>query len=73
MYSTLITAATRHAAPLTELDLPRLREDWIAAIADLVGPIPLSLPPLRAINHEIPLINPKLLIRYHQPRCVEAY
>lgn len=43
--------------PLTPEDIPRLRDQWIAEYSDLLGPIPLQLPPLREVNHTIPLID----------------
>ena len=38
--------------------LPELRERWMNKIADLVGGVPVKLPPFREVNHEIKLINP---------------
>jgi hypothetical protein len=40
---------------LTDDDIPRLREEWMDKIDDLVSGIPLELPPLREVNHEINL------------------
>lgn len=54
-------------------DIPRLREEWMVKIADLTGPIPLKLPPLREVNHSISLIDEKLVIRHHQSKCPKAY
>jgi hypothetical protein len=34
-------------------------------------PAETSLPPLREINHEIPLINPNLRINHRAPKCPE--
>jgi hypothetical protein len=52
-------------------DVPVLRERWKEKIADLTGPIPLELPPLREVNHRIPLIDEKKLIRGRVPKCPE--
>ncbi|KAJ7177667.1 hypothetical protein C8R46DRAFT_1212413 [Mycena filopes] len=52
--------------------LHELRAKWFAVCADLMGPIPLELPPLREINHEINLIDEKAVYNYHLPRCPEA-
>jgi transposase InsO family protein len=59
-------------AKLTPLDIPRLREQWFEKHADILGPIPLELPPLREVNHHIPLINEDMRYNYHLPRCPEA-
>ena len=55
----------------TREDIPVLRERWKEKIADLTGPIPLELPPLREVNHKIPLIDEKKLIRGRTPKCPE--
>ena len=44
-------------------DIPILREQWKESIADLTGPIPLELPPLREVNHQIQLIDEKKVIK----------
>jgi hypothetical protein len=43
---------------LTDNDIPHLREEWMDKINDLVSGIPLELPPLREVNHEINLVDP---------------
>lgn len=57
---------------LTKLDIPRLKEQWIEKYSDILGPIPLELPPLREVNHHIPLINEDMRYNFHLPRCPEA-
>ncbi|KIJ54435.1 hypothetical protein M422DRAFT_119594, partial [Sphaerobolus stellatus SS14] len=57
---------------LTTSDIPALREAWQNNYADIFGDIPLELPPLREVNHEIKLIDPSKVIRYRTPRCPEA-
>ena len=42
--------------PLKKEDIPRLREEWIAKCADILSGAPERLPPLREINHQIPLV-----------------
>jgi hypothetical protein len=44
-------------------DIPRLHEEWMDKINDLVSGIPLDLPPLREVNHEINLVDPTKRIR----------
>ena len=53
-------------------DIPRLREKWYEEYSDLLGPIPLGLPPFREVNHHIPLIDNDIRYNYHLPRCPEA-
>jgi hypothetical protein len=48
-----------------------IRQQWIEKIKDLLKPAETSLPPLREINHEIPLINPNLRINHRAPKCPE--
>jgi hypothetical protein len=57
----------------TAEDLQLLRDKWLHSISDLTGEIPLKLPPLRAVNHTIPLIDEKKKYVGHRPRCPEAY
>lgn len=52
--------------------IPALREKWFAACADLIGDIPLELPPMREINHRIPIIDESKRYNYHHPRCPDA-
>lgn len=52
--------------------IPFLRERWFQQVDDLVGPIPLELPPMREINHRIPLIDEQHRYHYHHPRCPDA-
>lgn len=48
---------------------------WTIAIADLTGPIPLELRPLREVNHEIGVIKEDLMIQTFitYSRCAEAF
>ena len=57
---------------LTEEDIPRLREQWFSKCADMMGGVPPKMPPLRAVNHHIPLVNPDKQHTYHLPRCPDA-
>ncbi|KAJ7245191.1 hypothetical protein B0H12DRAFT_1000457, partial [Mycena haematopus] len=49
-----------------------LRARWYDQCADLMGPIPLELPPFREVNHEIKLIDENAKDNHHMPRCPEA-
>ncbi|OJT01588.1 Transposon Ty3-G Gag-Pol polyprotein [Trametes pubescens] len=52
--------------------IPALCEKWFAACANLIGDIPLELPPMREINHRIPIIDEDKQYNYHHPRCPDA-
>jgi hypothetical protein len=58
---------------LTDNDIPRASEAWMDKIDDLVSGIPLELPPLHEVNHEINLVYPTKRIRYHLPKCPEHF
>jgi len=53
-------------------NIPNLREQWFDRNSDLLGPIPLELPPFRKINHRISLIDDEARHNYYMPRCLEA-
>ena len=38
-------------------DIPQLREEITDKYSDLLGPLPLKLPPFGEVSHEIPLID----------------
>ncbi|KZS87228.1 hypothetical protein SISNIDRAFT_396033, partial [Sistotremastrum niveocremeum HHB9708] len=44
-------------------------DGWVSEYADVFGEQPLELPPFRAVNHEINLIDEKLVLKYRMPRC----
>ena len=48
-----------------------IRKKWIESIQDLFIPEDPQMPPLRVVNHEIPLINPNLKIFHRPPKCPE--
>jgi hypothetical protein len=58
---------------LTDNDIPRLSEEWMERITDLVSGIPSELPPLREVNHEINLVDPTKRIRYRLPKCPKHF
>ena len=47
------------------------RQNIREEIKDLSPPEEMVMPPLRVVNHEIPLINPNLTIRHRPARCPE--
>ena len=53
--------------------MQKLREGWYRKYADLLGGAPERLPPLRAVNHAIVLIDDTKVYNYYLPRCADAY
>jgi hypothetical protein len=49
----------------------KIRKKWVDKIQDLFMPEIPTLPPLRLINHEIPLKNPNLRTIHRAPKCPE--
>ena len=41
----------------TRSDIPQLREEIAESYSNLLGPLPLKLPPFHEASHEIPLID----------------
>ena len=58
---------------LRDDDIPQLHRSWDDNITDLVSGIPLKLPPIQEVNHEINLIDPKKCIHYHLLKCPEHF
>jgi hypothetical protein len=63
---------SQHAV-LTDNGIPHLHEEWMTKITDLVSGIPLELPPLNEVDHEINLVDPTKCIRYQLPKCPEHF
>ena len=58
--------------PLTEEDIPQLREQWFQKDSDILGGAPPELLPLWEVNHRIPLIDKGKRYTYHLPRCPDS-
>ncbi|KAL1947388.1 hypothetical protein VTO73DRAFT_14349 [Trametes versicolor] len=58
--------------PATSPEARRLCDALLLEFSDLFQPVPPGLPPLRAVNHTIPLVDPKKRYHYHLPRCPEV-
>jgi hypothetical protein len=56
----------------SEADIPRLRDRLMEISVDIMSGVPERMPPLRAVNHRIPLIDEGMLYHYHLPRCPDA-
>ena len=59
-----LRAALSHDVILRDDDIPQLCKSWDDNITDLVSGIPLNVPPIQEVNHEINLIDPKKHIHY---------
>jgi len=56
-----------------ESDIPRLRKEWIQTCEDMFANQLDELPPLREINHKIPLIDDTKTYHHRQPKCPDAF
>ena len=54
-------------------DIHQLREEITEKYSDLLGPLPLKLPPFHEVSHEIPLINQSKQLKHRLPKCPEAF
>lgn len=57
---------------ITSEERKRRSDRWFKEFRDITSGVPEVLPPLREINHQIPLIDPTLRYSYHLPKCAEA-
>ena len=57
----------------THSDIPQLHEEIAEKYSDLLGPLPLKLPPFREVLHKIPLINESKQLKHRLPKCPEAF
>jgi hypothetical protein len=58
--------------PKGSINYQKLRDRWFTEYADILNGVPMELPPLREVNHRIPLIDEGKRYTYHMPRCPEA-
>ena len=54
-------------------DIPQLCEEIAELFSNLLGPLPLELPPLFEVLHEIPLIDESKQHKHRLPKCPEAF
>jgi hypothetical protein len=57
---------------LTKEDIPRLRKQWMDSCKDILNGVPEKLPPMRGVNHHIPLMDDNAKYNYHLPRCPDS-
>jgi hypothetical protein len=55
-----------------ESDIPTLCSNWFEQCKDIMSGVPSQLPPMRAINHHIPLIDDSKRHHYYLSRCPES-
>ena len=53
-------------------NIQTLYEQWFIKYADIVNSVLLELPPLRVVNHHIPLISDNKQYHYHLPCYLDA-
>ncbi|KAI0027997.1 hypothetical protein K488DRAFT_59835, partial [Vararia minispora EC-137] len=58
---------------LTHNQREQLIRGWVDRHRTLMSGVPLVLPPLRVINHQIPLVDPNKRYHYHLPRCPDTF
>ncbi len=63
---------TSEMGRLKKKDIPRLRAQWLESCKDILGGVPDKLPPLRGVNHSIPLKDDQARYAYYLPRCPES-
>ena len=57
----------------THSDIPQLCEEIAEKYSNSLGPLPLKLPTVREVSHEIPLIDESKQIKHRLPKCPEAF
>ena len=53
-------------------DIPNLCSNWLEKCKDIMSGVPSQLPPMRAVNHQIPLIDDNKRHCYYLSRCPES-
>ena len=57
----------------THSDIPQLCEEITEKYSKLLGPLPLKLPPIHEVSHEIPLIDQSKQLKHRLPKCPEVF
>ena len=57
---------------LADEDIPRLQNKILDKDKDCLGGVVAKLPPLRKVNHRIPLVDEGKQYSYHLPRCLDS-
>jgi hypothetical protein len=56
----------------TEDNITELRAKWLQSCQDIMNGVPEELPPMRGVNHHIPLIDENKQYHYHLPWCPDS-
>ena len=54
-------------------DIPQLHEEITEKYSDLLGPLPLKLPPFHEVSHQIPFIHDAKPLKHRLPKYPEAF
>ena len=57
----------------TRSDIPQLHEEIAEKYSNLLGPLPLKLPPFHEVSHEIPLIDESKQLKHRLSKCPEVF
>ena len=57
----------------TGSNIPQLCEEIAEKYSDLLGPLPLKLPPFHEVSYEIPLIDKSKQFKHRLPKCPEVF
>ena len=57
----------------THSDIPQLHEEIAEKYSNLLGPLPLKLPPFCEVSHKIPFIDKSKQLKHRLPKCPEAF
>ena len=57
----------------THSDIPQLCKEIAEKYSDLLGPLPLKLPLICEVSHEIPLIDESKQLKHRLPKCPEVF
>ena len=57
---------------LSKADIPRLCEKWRKECEDIIKGALERLPPMREVNHRIPIVDENKRYKYHSPRCPDS-
>ncbi|KAF8234460.1 hypothetical protein L208DRAFT_1053201, partial [Tricholoma matsutake] len=52
-----LAKSAKAQGPLDKKDIPRLWEEWLEVCKDILQGVPEQPPPMREINHQIPLVD----------------
>lgn len=67
-----VKTGVMHTKMYSDEDVNSLRAQWFEKYKDILQGVPDKLPPLREVNHEIPLIDEDKHYGYYLPRCPDA-